>query len=111
MNTVKAFDAEAWAGSQAILHEMYDPEDIARAYREINRYRILKKQPTFDILIPPPKSEQEEPPGIKLVAKGILERKESQYGGDCCTNCGSTRLQRSGTCHVCLDCSESQGCS
>ena len=28
-----------------------------------------------------------------------------------CHNCGSTNFQRTGTCHVCMTCFESQGCS
>jgi hypothetical protein len=30
--------------------------------------------------------------------------------GDVCPKCGSVRMQRAGTCSVCLDCGESGGC-
>ncbi|HAB16050.1 MAG TPA: vitamin B12-dependent ribonucleotide reductase [Verrucomicrobiota bacterium] len=31
--------------------------------------------------------------------------------GKVCTNCGSTKVQKSGTCHTCLNCGTSLGCS
>ena len=33
------------------------------------------------------------------------------HTGDCCQDCGSINLLRTGTCAVCSDCGSSQGCS
>jgi hypothetical protein len=33
-----------------------------------------------------------------------------QFTGDACIDCGSLRMQRAGTCSVCLDCGGSGGC-
>ena len=51
---------------------------------------------------------------VKYVPPAIVQKAESvEVQGDVCNNndCGSSRLMRTGTCHVCLDCGESQGCS
>lgn len=31
--------------------------------------------------------------------------------GDACSTCGDTKFLRTGTCHVCVGCGTSQGCS
>ena len=40
-----------------------------------------------------------------------VRSKAVEYTGDCCMQCGSTRLRRSGACKVCEDCGESNGCA
>ena len=49
------FCAEDYSTKQDILYEMFGGEDVARAYRKINRDRVSHKLPTFEILIPKPK--------------------------------------------------------
>lgn len=44
-----------------------------------------------------------------LTAMGVPNKVE--YTGDCCLQCGSVRLRRSGACKVCEDCGESNGCA
>lgn len=35
---------------------------------------------------------------------------QTEYTGNVCKRCGSTRLRRAGTCRVCEECGESEGC-
>ena len=92
------YDAKLYEGSQSVLHELFDGENISRAYRKINRYLEAKKERTLEILMPAPKKIIEDQP----VAV--------EYGGDCCAECGSTKLKQSGTCKTCELCGYAGGC-
>ncbi|MFH1095094.1 MAG: vitamin B12-dependent ribonucleotide reductase, partial [Candidatus Micrarchaeota archaeon] len=41
----------------------------------------------------------------------IQEAKALGYTGDTCSNCGSMKVKRNGSCTVCIDCGETSGCS
>ena len=41
----------------------------------------------------------------------IKEAKAMGYTGETCTNCGSMKMKRNGSCMVCIDCGETTGCS
>ncbi len=90
------YEAEEYESKQEILHERLEPEGVARAYRKINRFRIRNKLKTLEIVIPEAKKIKEE--------VGV-------HGGDCCVECGSTKLIKTGSCACCECCGTSQGCS
>lgn len=48
---------------------------------------------------------------IKKAVKNTSEAKSFGYTGEQCTNCGSMRVKRNGSCTVCEDCGTTSGCS
>ena len=45
-------------------------------------------------------------------AEGKIEKAKLQgYTGSICTECGSTKMKRNGSCELCLDCGGTSGCS
>ncbi|MFW5745996.1 MAG: vitamin B12-dependent ribonucleotide reductase, partial [Nanoarchaeota archaeon] len=61
------------------------------------------------------KDEHKEDPGKQKKSdsgdKKASEAKNKGYTGESCSNCGSMRLRRNGTCSVCEDCGTTTGCS
>lgn len=41
----------------------------------------------------------------------LREAKQLGYSGDVCSNCGSFKMTRTGTCLTCTTCGQSRGCS
>ncbi len=47
----------------------------------------------------------------KILASFIEKNKEKTVDGNPCSECGGVSFLRTGTCHVCITCGSSQGCS
>ena len=41
----------------------------------------------------------------------VKEARQQGFTGDTCSNCGSLKMKRNGTCVLCTDCGETTGCS
>ncbi len=55
--------------------------------------------------VQPAEPEEEEGDGR------VKEARQQGFTGDTCSNCGSVKMKRNGTCVVCTDCGETTGCS
>lgn len=59
-------------------------------------------------------TEDDAPQAKPAKSKPKLKQKDAQkfgYTGEQCSNCGSIRVKRNGSCTVCEDCGETSGCS
>jgi len=81
--------------SQSGLNVMFDPSDVHRAFVRINEHLINTGKETIELTIPPDNE--------------IIGVKTSDHQP--CGDCGGTFFLRTGTCHVCQTCGQSQGCS
>jgi len=70
------YEASEWQHKQDHLHELHDPEMVAKGFRIMNRMLMRQKKPTYEILMPEPK-----------VIKDLQVKKE--VTGNCCSRCGS----------------------
>ncbi len=52
----------------------------------------------------------ETPHDLTLDQVAALEKKLGNYGGECCKNCGSNRMRRTGVCLTCEVCGTNEGC-
>ena len=83
------YEAAEWEHKQDMLHQMFDPEMVSKAYRTVNRYLTKMKKPTHEIRMLEPKIIKDlpikrEPTGNVCVCGNVLD-------ADChskCKHCG-----------------------
>ncbi len=49
--------------------------------------------------------------GVDAIESKLEKAKQHGYTGSICTECGSTKMKRNGSCELCLDCGGTSGCS
>lgn len=49
--------------------------------------------------------------GEVCVGLAVSTAKDMGYTGSFCTQCGSDKMKRNGTCELCMDCGSTSGCS
>jgi len=83
------YEASEWQHKQDHLHQLHDPEMVAKGFRIMNRMLMRQKKPTYEILMPEPKVIKEfhvkrEVTGNVCVCGNIID-------ADCnskCKHCG-----------------------
>jgi ribonucleoside-diphosphate reductase alpha chain len=53
----------------------------------------------------------DEVTGVDTIEGKIRKAKLQGFTGSICTECGSTKMKRNGSCELCLDCGGTSGCS
>lgn len=83
-------------------------------FRVLGRDYLIKKKledagsVKKEVLQPTPKLKPSKPATKK---ENKLDARTMGYTGEQCSNCGSMKVKRNGSCSVCMDCGETTGCS